>query len=349
MREGDRVVLPPEHLIAMLGKRFPRLWQDIDECRSKHVKSWPGWCFIRRDELADIIESYQSPPSNDDQRMKHFSRIRLATILAPWRVSKTVYQFDPDIYNALIQTSLRGNIPVELLFRLPEWAVYIETPGLETYFGPSQGFVASLNYSPRTDGQITLSLLSLNGDEFMIEWLYVKNGITIEQSLAQSLERWHNMVAGMKLSRPEQELSLKDVTSHVSQLVNLLLYICQVNSEYYDVRSGDGSDRVPGYPQPKKTKKGFRYFPPDNPTVWECGMRQGAELRRALAEQAEWKGGTHSSPIPHARAAHWQTYFTGEGSRKDPSKGVRVLKWIHTTLVNARKGEAGVPVVRDVD
>jgi len=125
MREGDRVVLPPEHLIAMLGKRFPRLWQDIDECRSKHVKSWPGWCFIRRDELADIIESYQSPPSNDDQRMKHFSRIRLATILAPWRVSKTVYQFDPDIYNALIQTSLRGNIPVELLFRLPEWAVYI--------------------------------------------------------------------------------------------------------------------------------------------------------------------------------------------------------------------------------
>ncbi|MEW6141330.1 MAG: hypothetical protein AB1733_24150 [Thermodesulfobacteriota bacterium] len=342
-------MLPPEHLIAMLGKRFPKLWQDIDECRAKHSRSWPGWCFIRRDELADIMESYQtSPPSNDDQRMKHFSRIRLATILAPWRVSKTVYRFDPDIYRALIRTSLRGNLPVELLFRLPEWAVYIETPGLESYFGPSQGFVASLNYSPRTDGQVTLSLLSLNGDDFMIEWLYVKEGITIEQSLAQSLERWHTMVAGMNLSRPEQELSLKDVTAHVSQLVNLLLYICQVNSEYCDVRNADGSNRVPDNPQPKKTKRGVRYFPPDKPTIWECGMRQGAELRRALSQRAEWKGGTHRSPVPHTRAAHWQTYLTGEGSRKDPTKGQRVLKWIHTILVNARKGEAGVPVIRDV-
>lgn len=59
-------MLPPEHLIAMLGKKFQRLWQDIDECRAKHSRSWPAWCFIRRDEIADIIESYQGTPSNDD-------------------------------------------------------------------------------------------------------------------------------------------------------------------------------------------------------------------------------------------------------------------------------------------
>jgi hypothetical protein len=342
-------VLPPEHLIAMLNKRFPKLWQDIDACRAEQSRSWPGWCFVRRDELADIMESYLSPPSNDDQRMKHLARIRLATILAPWRVSKTVYRFDPDIYHALIRTSLRGNLPVELLFRLPEWAVYIETPGLETYFGTSQGFVASLNYSPRIDGQVTLSLLSFDGDDFMIEWLYVKDGITIEQSLAQSLERWHTMVGGMKLSRREEELSLKDVTSHVSQILNLLLYICQVNSEYRDVRSADGSNRLPGNPLPKKTKRGLRYFPPDNPTVWECGMRQGAELRRAISELSQSGLGTHSGPVPHTRVAHWQTYIVGEGSRKDPSRGRRVLKWIHTILVNARRGDTGVPVVREVD
>ncbi len=59
-------MLPPEHQIARLNKKCPCLWQDIDECRAKHSKSWPGWCFIRRDELADIIDSYQSTPSNDD-------------------------------------------------------------------------------------------------------------------------------------------------------------------------------------------------------------------------------------------------------------------------------------------
>jgi hypothetical protein len=342
-------MLPPEHFIALLNKRFPKLWQDIDACRSDHWKSWPGWCFVRRDEIVDIIESYGGRPSNDDQRMKHLTRIRLVTILAPWRISKNVYRFDPDIYHALIQTSLRGNIPVELLFKLPEWAVYIETPGLETHFGPSQGFVASLNYSPRIDGQVTLSFLSLNGDDFFIEWLYVKDGVTIEQSLGRSLERWRTMVAGMNLSRPEKELSLKDVTNHVSQLLNLLLYICQVNSEYRDVRNAEGGNKIPSNPRPKKTKKGLRYFPPEKPTIWECGMRQGSELRRALSQQAESMGGTHRSPVPHTRVAHWQTYLVGEGSRKDPAKGHRVLKWIHTTLVNARKGDAGVPVIRDVD
>ncbi len=112
-------MLPPEHFIALLNKRFPRLWQDVDACRAESSKSWPGWCFVRTDEIVDIIESYSGKPSNDDQRMKHPTRIRLVTILAPWRVSKNVYRFDPDIYHALIQTSLRGNLPVELLLRLP--------------------------------------------------------------------------------------------------------------------------------------------------------------------------------------------------------------------------------------
>lgn len=78
-------------------------------------------------------------------------------------------------------------------------------------------------------------------------------------------------------------------------------------------------------------------------------MRQGAELRRALSQQSEWKGGTHKSPMTHVRAAHWQSYVVGEGSRKDPAKGQRVLKWIHTILVNARKGNAAGPVTREVD
>jgi hypothetical protein len=215
----------------------------------------------------------------------------------------------------------------------------------EKDMGHAQRGVASLNYSSRIDGQIILSFLSMNGDDYFIEWLYVKDGVKIEQSL----EKWRTMVAGMKLSRPEGELSLKDVTSHVSQLLNLLLYICQVNSEYRDVRNADGSNTIPGNPRPKKTKKGLRYFSPDNPTIWECGMRQGSELRRALSQQTESMGGTHRSPAPHTRLAHWQTYIVGEGSRKNPSKGQRVLKWIRTILVNARKGDAVVPVIREVD
>lgn len=343
-------MLPPEREIIKISKKFPNIWQDIDACRAKRSRSWPGWCFIPRDNLVAIMASYLGTPANDDERIEHYTWIRLATILAPWRVSKSVYRFDPDIYRPLIETPLRGNLPAELFFKMPEWAVYVETPDLDTYFGgKSQGFLASLNYSSKDDGEVKLSLLSFDDQVPFMEWLYVKEGITIEESIARSLERWNTVASKMQLSREPEKFSLAEVVSHASKLVNLLLYICQVNSEYYDVRSADGSNRFPSNPQPKKTKKGLRYFPPDKPTVWECGIRQGAELRRALSQQAEWKGGTHSSPIPHARAAHWQTYLTGEGSRKDPTKGVRVLKWIHTTLVNARRGAEGVPVIRDVD
>lgn len=347
-------MLPPEREIIKISKKFPNLWQDIDACRSEHSRSWPGWCFIPRDELADIMDPYLGTPSSDDEKKQHYMWLTVARILAPWRVSKNVYRFDPDIYNSLIETPLRGNLPVELFFKMPEWAVYIETPDLDTYFGgKSHGFVASLNYSSIDGGEVILSLLSFDDDDQgpFTEWLYLKNGITIEELLAQSLERWNTVVSRMQLSREQEKFPLAEVVSHASRLLNLLLYICQVNSEYRDIRSTRGGDSVPRNPPPTKTKKGLRYFPPDKPTVWECGMRQGAELRRALSQsqQAEWKDGTHRSPVPHTRAAHWQSYLTGEGSRKDPTKGQRVLKWIHTTLVNARRGAAGIPVIRDVD
>jgi hypothetical protein len=74
-----------------------------------------------------------------------------------------VYRFDPDIYQALINTSIRGPLPVDLLFNLPEWAVYVETPGLDTFYGEqSYGFVASLNYSAWAEGEVMLSFLSFS-------------------------------------------------------------------------------------------------------------------------------------------------------------------------------------------
>jgi hypothetical protein len=344
-------MLPPEHSIAKINKMFPALWKDVDSCRAKHSRSWPGWLFLPRDRMEAIMASYLKPPKSDDERLKQFRWIRLSILLAPWRVSKNVYRFDPDIYRALIQTPIASHLPTELFFRLPEWAVYIETPDLDTYFGGKcKGFLASLNFSAEAEGGVKLWLLSFTEDAPpFIDWLHLKDGTTIQESIARSLEAYYAMVSNMKLSHRPEQYALNDVVSHVSKLLNLLLYICQVNSEYYDVRASDGSERLPGNPLPAKTKRGPRWFPPEKPTIWQCGMRQGTELRRALAELSSPQGGTHASPVPHARIAHWHTYIVGEGSRKDPTKGERVLKWVHTVLVNARRGRAGVHGIRAVD
>lgn len=39
-------------------------------------------------------------------------------------------RFAPTLYDALIATPVEGKLPTKLLSRLPEWTVYIETPGL---------------------------------------------------------------------------------------------------------------------------------------------------------------------------------------------------------------------------
>ena len=59
--------------------------------------------------------------------------------LASWRPTQGIYRFDADLLEAVWQTPLAspstssstsaGKLPTELLYHLPEWCPYIETPG----------------------------------------------------------------------------------------------------------------------------------------------------------------------------------------------------------------------------
>lgn len=350
-RRGAHALLPPEQKIVEMNRIFPGLWKYVDARRAKHSRSWPGWCFFPRDEMTALTEPLLRQPRNDDERLRQWRWMRYATILAPWRVSKNVYRFDPDIYLELLDTPISGPLPADLFFRLPEWALYIETPGLESGYGDtSTGFVVSLNYADGDPRAAKLHLLSfVDGRPPFIDWMFVREGMMIEESLTEALNAYHSMLSKMTLSKPWERMNAKDELVRVTKMLNLVLYICQTNAADRDIRNVDGSDSVPHNPSPRKTKKGLRYFPPAKPTIWGCGMRQGAQLRRARARHAESKRGTHDGPIPHTRAAHWHTYIVGKGSRKDPSKGKRVLKWVHTILVNADKGDVDVPVIHAVD
>ena len=342
--KSEKTILLPEKRLAEIKQRFPSLWKEVDACRAELSRSWPNWCFIPKDKLEAILDPYLPTGRNDDQQMENYYVIRLVTVLTPWRASRNVYRFDPDIYQALIKTSLKGKLPLELLRKLPEWSVYIETPGLLHPSGTAvEGFAASMNYTWNND--VVLYFVPFSKDKRFIRGFPLSEDLTIEEAVKKTVDDYHAMIGDMNLSKHGNRINPEDEISFVSTMVNLLLYICQSGSEYLDVRCADGTDRLPARPSPKKTKKGLRHFPPKRLTVWECGFRQGAEIRRALSERSEHKGGTHRSPIPHTRAAHWHTYIVGKGSRKDPSKGRRVLKWIHTVLVNAAKSDGEVPEI----
>lgn len=85
-------------------------------------------------------------------------------------------------------------------------------------------------------------------------------------------------------------------------MLALVLYLCAEHAEI-----GDGSS-LARQPQPKRTKRGPRLFPPDLATGWDVGVRFGVALRRA-ASTAEPEPSTsaasgRASPRAHIRRAH---------------------------------------------
>jgi hypothetical protein len=76
-------------------------------------------------------------------------------------------------------------------------------------------------------------------------------------------------------------------------------------------------------------KGGLRLFPADKPTTWDIGMRIGAALRAATQRaESEPAGGTHASPRPHIRRAHWHSYRVG------PGRAETILRWLAPIAVN---------------
>ena len=57
----------------------------------------------------------------------------LLTAFAAWRCCQGIYQFDPTLAGELLGTTFNGALPIAVLRRLPEWAVYLDLQGLPVW------------------------------------------------------------------------------------------------------------------------------------------------------------------------------------------------------------------------
>jgi hypothetical protein len=76
--------------------------------------------------------------------------------LTAWRLSQSIYRFEPSIYEEVASTPLDSELPADLLLRLPEWCVYIEAR--EPNVPDLHGFWATLE-SDANDGSRELRLV----------------------------------------------------------------------------------------------------------------------------------------------------------------------------------------------
>ncbi len=80
------------------------------------------------------------PPNTNlfDPMLNPASIIALST----WRITQSVYRFDPDLLEELITQPFEGDLPCEAFKRLPEWCVYIEfgtKPQLKHIYAEAEG------------------------------------------------------------------------------------------------------------------------------------------------------------------------------------------------------------------
>jgi hypothetical protein len=137
----------------------------------------------------------------------------------------------------------------------------------------------------------------------------------------------------------------RTISQEITPVVSLVVYLCQTSAE---IRENSGSARLPVKPKPKKTKKGYRIFPPPNPTTWDVGFRTGPALRLALQQHSirvNEHGATGRTVAPHLRRGHYHHFWTG------PKSGPRklIVHWLHPILVGADDPDGLVPTVRAVD
>lgn len=338
-----------EHMLT-LARLCPGLWVMVDQVRESHSGrgAWPDYCYLPL-EHAGVVAAAQVRVSGGQIGAAAFASLasEIATLSA-WRMTQGIYRYDPALYPALVDTPLDGALPASIIRRLPEWCVYIETPGLTvpTTGGEMQllGTYAWVDRPQAGDHDILILLLDAAGTHLTVSHVPLIG--TMPEALASVAREWRAAYArGNSPSMPPESfeaLALKTLTP----LVSLVLYLC---TEEPDI-SGKGT---PGNPQPVKTRRrGTRLFAAEAPSVWDVGVRMGAALRAAYQRQEMGEEeGENGSPTgrrvrPHVRRAHWHTYISGP--RNAPERP-RSLKWLPPIAVNLDDAGDLPAVIRRVE
>ena len=355
---------PLRHLRS-LPTRYPQIWQQVDDLRSRRSKDlpdWPQWCFLPMAGAYAIATQGRNdvqPPGVD---------VGVIAALSAWRVSQGIYRFDPTLLDALWETPVEGDIPTEILERLPEWCCYVPLDPPRRVLGMDVcGFFVHLEHDANTGHRELRLLLDFGPSHLSPIPLHLVGNLS--ECLHESMEeakrnaRTHGLATAIQpdgtmsdihADTPEEQERLVELAARFTEehghelapLISLTLYLCSTNAE---ILGRDGQNKLLNRPAIKHTKRGTRMFPPPQAEVWEVGFRLGATLRAAApGVSGPDRGGTHASPRPHLRRAHWHAFWTGEkakpGRRTDRKL---ILHWLPPTLVAAT--DAGViPTVHRV-
>lgn len=284
----------------------PRIAEQARLDQGTRLPAWPDWCFAPMALYHAVVGHTYGGVTLDVVA----DVARLAAII-PWRYTLGIYRFADELRAALAITELVGDLPSEALHRLPQWSLYLETPGMAWGQSELAGAWVHLEWDAN-DGRSELRFL-LNTDRGLI-------GIPVHLGPWPLAEAVARMQAAAERARPAwmPELTTPEVTTLLSEqlmpLLSLVLYLCSDAPEVDDARE---PGRAPVRPQPVRTRRGERLFAASRPTIWLVGQAVGEALR-ALRQTSGSPDVARRTVRPHIRRGHWHGYWSGprDGERR---------------------------------
>ena len=303
--------------------RYPQAWDQLARFRRQKAKlgGWPSWCDV------PLSGAYAIVTGGTDRRPDD-ADVAVVGGIGTWRLSQGIYRYDPDLLEALWTTPIE-RVPAELLYRLPEWCLYLETPGRSIGSTPLLGAFVWLEWDTHPPHRTELRALLDTADYLYPIILHLTHETLdgcIDAALAEILRHMPETKTLPSGIWTDFRTCLREIWP---SLISLVLYLC---SQEPDVADESGAARMPVRERPR-TREG-KLIPASAPAAWVIGARIGAMLRQARS--IESAGGTHASPRPHIRRAHFHHYRTGPRSGQQQL----VLRWLHPILV----GGGDVPV-----
>ena len=345
-----------QHYLAQLSRWFPDVWSQVDNFRAvrgKGLPNWPNWCFLPMSGAYAIATQGKDVIYLDPKTRKGlWIIIPEIAALAAWRPTQGIYRFHREVFSALWETPIDGDIPVELLYRLPEWGCYIDCYGKPFFPWDLAGFFVHLECDAK-DGRHELRILLDAGEQNKIFPLimHISGRKTINDMFAGFIDESERVaqLEGEELPKDfaAQKVSVARTYSKIARpLMSLILYLCSTTPEFRDAH---GTERLPARAKPTKTKRGERLFAPDRPTIWETGYHIGRLIGQARAERIYVSGAgvdAHASPSPHIRKPHWHSFW--KGPKDNLKKRELIAHWLPPIPVGYKPGEEIVPTIHPV-
>ncbi len=297
---------------------------------------WPEWCLVPMAAAYAVV----SGGGDNTVPFRELGMVAMMSALYAWRMGRDIWRASPELAEAVLATDMDAPIPVEVLYHLPGWCVYLLDPGCPGWPEGVVGAWCHLEWDANSGRAELRVVLDLGGDPKQVPSsticvpLHLEAGRTVQDMLASA-----DRVAEEGARRGGRWLpkgSLTGAASIIQPVVALLLYICSRGADIRD----------PDHPGAQLPSRSVTPRPAGPPRVWEMGYRIATALRASrLAPHGGSGAPTGRSVAAHLRRAHWHLYWTGPGSRSDPAKRVAVVRWVHPVLVGA--GEV-MPAVREV-